>query len=112
MEMRRRASSRPERLLLTLYWLVSGYGLRASRALLSLIVLIVGSSALAVYLGFMGQGVPFSDALTFGLRSALSLQPSSQDLTTVGEALQILLRLLGPVLLGLALLSLRGRLKS
>jgi hypothetical protein len=37
----RRATPGGERLILWLYWLVSGYGLRASRALIALVVTVV-----------------------------------------------------------------------
>jgi uncharacterized protein YjbI with pentapeptide repeats len=48
MEMRRKATttSAPERFILSLYWLVSGYGLRASRALAALLVTVVLFAAL------------------------------------------------------------------
>jgi uncharacterized protein YjbI with pentapeptide repeats len=50
MEMRRHSSATPqmERALLTLYWLVSGYGLRGSRALVAL-VLCVAVAAVAFH---------------------------------------------------------------
>ncbi len=44
-------------------------------------------------------------------RATLSLTDSEVTLTAWGKLLQALLRLTGPVLLGLALLALRGRVK-
>jgi uncharacterized protein YjbI with pentapeptide repeats len=54
MEMRRNDKSAPlsERLILTLYWAMSGYGLRAFRALIWLVILIIGGTALFTLVGF------------------------------------------------------------
>nr|WP_019055429.1 hypothetical protein [Streptomyces prunicolor] len=59
MEMRRQDLKRPraERVLLSLYWAVSGYGLRASRAL----VWLLGAMVAAV-LVMMLWGLPKEDA--------------------------------------------------
>ena len=115
MEMRRRASSGFERIVVTLYWLVSGYGLRASRALVAL--------ALTVFLfawgldawGFTGNP-SYGDTLLFSAESTSSLfraptPPAGATLKDAGHVLQIGLRLLGPLFFGLALLALRGRVK-
>jgi hypothetical protein len=115
MEMRRLASStlRPERIILVAYWLVSGYGLRASRALVGLALTVV---VFAVSLEFWGFDAPhpFSKAMLFSLESTidiLRLPSNLPKLSAVGELLQIGLRLLGPLFFGLTLLSLRGRVK-
>jgi uncharacterized protein YjbI with pentapeptide repeats len=112
MEMRRHgASSRAERAILFLYWLISGYGLRASRALAALLVTIVVFAALFEAWGFVDDE-SYSGALLFSLESTTSLlRGKDQDLTTAGELVWIMLRLLGPVFFGLAILSLRGRVK-
>ena len=113
MEMRKHDETKPraERLIVWLYWLVSGYGLRASRALLSLLVTIVVFAALLYAWGFPSQR-SLVDALTFSAKSTTSLfRPPDQPLTTAGEWLNMVLRLLGPLFFGLALLSLRGRVK-
>jgi uncharacterized protein YjbI with pentapeptide repeats len=113
MEMRRFDKTKPqaERLILSLYWLVSGYGLRASRALLSLLVTILVFAALLYAWGFPSQR-SFLDAVTFSAESTTSLfRAPDRPLTLAGEWLQIGLRLLGPLFFGLALLSLRGRVK-
>jgi hypothetical protein len=61
--------------------------------------------------GFPSQR-SFLDALTFSAESTTSLfHPPERELTLAGEWLQIGLRLLGPFFFGLALLSLRGRVK-
>jgi uncharacterized protein YjbI with pentapeptide repeats len=116
MEMRRASPSAPrgERFILTLYWLVSGYGLRASRALLSWLITIAVFSFLLWWFGF-GARPPFVWALLFSAESTSSLfripETQSFSLNYAGEALQIPLRLLGPLFFGLVLLSIRGRVK-
>ena len=51
-------------------------------------------------------------ALTAASSAAVILRdPASQDLTRWRQALQIALRVLGPLLVGLALLAIRGRIK-
>ncbi len=54
MEMRRLAASprSVERLLLTAYWLVSGYGLRASRAVVALLLLLLLATVGFATVGF------------------------------------------------------------
>jgi hypothetical protein len=128
MEMRRRAPSRGgqadgqpsaasrgrvERGIVTAYWLVSGYGLRAWRALACLAV-ITALFAVAFHLvGFAKppQPVSYWTSLLYAFRATLSLPDTNVQLTAWGQLLQGMLRLTGPVLLGLALLALRGRVK-
>jgi uncharacterized protein YjbI with pentapeptide repeats len=142
---------RVERGVLTAYWLVSGYGLRAWRALAWLAVVLVAFAGLLVWGG--GYPPPASSpgarpaptttaptstatatttptspaaarstapivdrslvgALLYGARTIIGLNPSPPPpLTQFGEMLLIAVRLLGPLLLGLALLALRGRVK-
>ncbi|MFE2640779.1 pentapeptide repeat-containing protein [Streptomyces scopuliridis] len=147
MEMRRhgRKRSQAERWLLHAYWLLSGYGLRASRAL--------GWLALAMtttILLMMGFGLPqdspkqaatgtvppgggrvtfkmdkedprnptrdrftgerFDKALSVTLNSVV-FRSSGQDLTTAGGYIEMASRFSEPVLLGLAALAIRGRVK-
>jgi hypothetical protein len=117
MEMRRHARrgvSRTERWILTLYWLVSGYGLRASRALVALLATIVVFALLLWWVGFDPRP-SFTRSLLFSAGSTSSLfrvpETPGTSLSEAGEALQIALRLLGPLFFGLALFSLRGRVK-
>jgi hypothetical protein len=112
MEMRRHAADAwPERLLLTLYWLVSGYGLRAWRALAALTLVVLVCAFLFDAWGLERQA-SFGDALLFSVQSTTSLLRGPEAaLTTFGDWLWIALRLLGPILLALALLSLRGRVR-
>jgi uncharacterized protein YjbI with pentapeptide repeats len=147
MEMRRLASRadpphRFENVLLTAYWAVSGYGLRASRAFLALLLALAIGTLLFATVGFGrsektvyvvpkpptsadNQPVAYKqitvldgkpsvrDAAYYSVQSATSLlrEPTSEPLTTIGRITEITLRLLGPLLLGLAVLALRGRVK-
>ncbi|MFE7072655.1 pentapeptide repeat-containing protein [Streptomyces sp. NPDC057620] len=148
MEMRRHDTKRPraERTLLALYWAVSGYGLRASRALGWLLVAMS-----ATVLVMMLWGIPTGDPKpattgrltgqsislttdkpdpvnpTGSLRSRLTTErlekslrvvvnsvvfrSSGQDLTVTGTYAEMASRLTEPVLLGLAALAIRGRVK-
>lgn len=102
-----------ERGILWAYWLVSGYSLRAWRAVAWLAV-IAGLLALAFhYVGFAVPPHPVSywTSLLYAFRATLSLTDNEVKLTAWGGLLQGILRLTGPVLLGLALLALRGRVK-
>ncbi|MET8630560.1 hypothetical protein ABZW30_43845 [Kitasatospora sp. NPDC004669] len=98
---------------MTAYWLVSGYGLRAWRALTCLIA-VTATLALVFHLvGFARppQPVSYRTSLLYALRATLSLTDGEVQLTAWGKLLQAVLRLTGPVLLSLALLALRGRVK-
>jgi uncharacterized protein YjbI with pentapeptide repeats len=134
-----RTSPRAERFLLTLYWLVSGYGLRASRALAALVLAVALFTAGFHLYGFRDRVRPYAtrtelqpapampfppspgdvvdawgsfDAWTYsaGTATAVIGAPESQ-LTRAGQGMRIPLRVLGPLLLGLALLAIRGRVK-
>jgi uncharacterized protein YjbI with pentapeptide repeats len=148
MEMRRHDrdnTSCPERILLYGYWLLSGYGLRASRAAGWLIAAMIITVLL-----LMGCGLPqnsprqeasgnvpaggghvtftidkddpqnpthdrftgkrFEKALNVTLNSVI-FRSSGQDLTTAGTYIEMGSRLLEPILLALAVLAVRGRIK-
>jgi hypothetical protein len=125
MEMRRRTSlpergrrgrvrARSDRAILTAYWLVCGYGLKASRALITLLVAIaVGSLGLWAW-GF-APDPPYTRALLYSIESTSSLfrvpNAPGLDITYAGESIQIALRILGPVLIALTVLALRARVK-
>jgi uncharacterized protein YjbI with pentapeptide repeats len=125
MEMRRHArgnaSNRPgtrprgrvERGILTAYWLVSGYGLRAWRALAWLAILTAAFAVAFHLIGFTNPPQPDSywTSLLYSFRATLSLTDDDVKLTAWGKLLQALLRISGPLLLGLALLAVRGRVK-
>ncbi|MGY1672182.1 pentapeptide repeat-containing protein [Geodermatophilus sp. SYSU D00710] len=141
MEMRRFASAprSVERVLLTIYWAIGGYGLRATRALATLLLVIALGVVGFATVGFAPTprieyhpisqsaaeppiyrqvSVPaarpgWRTALDYSVDSATSLLRAGlpRPLTGVGRVIEIALRLLGPLLLGLAVLALRGRLK-
>jgi hypothetical protein len=148
MEMRRNDVKRPrvERALLVGYWAMSGYGLRASRAL-SWLLLAMTTTVLAMMLwglpqhdpepsstgSLTGQSIrlvtnepdsenpigPLHERLTTkrfekGLRVVMNsviFRSSAQNLTTAGTYTEMASRLTEPVLLGLAVLAVRGRVK-
>jgi uncharacterized protein YjbI with pentapeptide repeats len=117
MEMRRLSQATPlaERFVLWLYWLTSGYGLRGSRALTCLVVVVLTLAALFHAIGFYPSHPPtprpFWDSLLYTAESTVSLGSNNVALTAGGRTLRIVLRLTGPILLGLALLSVRNRVK-
>ncbi|MFF3350967.1 hypothetical protein [Streptomyces sp. NPDC002779] len=148
MEMRRHdrtGTTRAERGLLHGYWMLSGYGLRASRALGWL-----AAAMLVTIVLLMGFGLPrdspkqeatgtvplgggkvtfeidkanpknptrerltgerFEKALNVTLNSVV-FRSSGQDLTTAGSYIEMASRVTEPVLLGLAVLAIRNRVK-
>jgi uncharacterized protein YjbI with pentapeptide repeats len=138
MEMRRHAPTTQagERRILALYWALSGYGLRASRAIAALLLLLLLTTTGFATVGFAasqrteyhpiaGQAGAYAQTVTAGpkpgwaaaldhsLDSATSLlrTPEAPPLTQPGKVLEITLRLLGPLLLGLAVLAVRNRVK-
>jgi uncharacterized protein YjbI with pentapeptide repeats len=155
MEMRRLAGRKPaggaprrrmapiwaERTLLNGYWAVSGYGLRASRALITLVIVVTGSAMLYTSPTFATMVTPppriamidpttgvvtdtktpptsapkFWDALEYSARESISLLQSrgTSTITTTGAGtiLDFVLRLAGPVLLAFTVLALRARIR-
>jgi hypothetical protein len=131
-EMRRHDADTPraERLVLWVYWLLSGYALRAWRALAALVVVVVLAGVVLAFWGFPSAAPSFRpaavdrggalvyqqqaadpppglarlpDAIRFSARSATALlRGPDRALTPLGEWLEIGLRFMGPVLLGLA----------
>jgi hypothetical protein len=114
MEMRRRAASGVEGKLLWLYWIVSGYGLRASRALAALGITIIAFGLAYYVVGFKTDASLYRAGL-FSLESTSSLfrTPPTPNLalTPWGEVLQVVERLLGPLFFALIVLSVRARLR-
>jgi Pentapeptide repeats (9 copies) len=115
MEMRRAASRGGDRVLLWLYWLTSGYGLRAGRALMALAVVVATLAVAMQYAGFPGKPVGYLDALLYSLRSAVSVEVKTpalpEQVTRWGQLVRILLRVTGPLFVGLAILAVRNRVK-
>ncbi len=116
MEMRRHAGHRgSERWLLGWYWFLSGYGLRGSRALGGLVVLILSAALVLQYIGFPGQVPSYLYCALYAAGSVVSVTLASNHLPEVltgwGDIIRIVLRIAGPVMLGLAALAVRGRVK-
>jgi len=140
-EMRRHDSgtAKAERLILWAYWLLSGYALRAWRAFVALAAIIVFAGTVLAFWGFPDPAPSFRPAavdasgalvyqqqptdpppgleqltagIRFSARSATALlRGPDRALTPIGEWLEISLRFVGPLLLGLAVLSVRGRVR-
>ena len=104
---------RASRIVLAAYWLISGYGLRAWRSLVALAVVTALFAVAFHYIGFTTPPKPASywTSVLYAFRSTISLTDSQVVLTAWGSFFQALLRITGPVLLGLALLALRSRVK-
>jgi hypothetical protein len=113
MEMRRFAYRTPlaERFILYLYWLTSGYGLRGLRALAFLLLASAAATLLLQQVGFQDQG-SFEVAALYiaGAITRLSYVPTIA-LNGLGNSIRIAMSLLGPLLIGLAILSIRNRVK-
>ncbi|MFE6410119.1 pentapeptide repeat-containing protein [Streptomyces sp. NPDC057837] len=149
-EMRRHDTTRPrgERALLMAYWALSGYGLRATRALAWLGAAMAATIMVMVLWGLpaddpkptttgrevaVGQQVVlttdtpdpvnptgplteratterFEKALRVVINSVV-FRSSGQDLTTAGTYTEMTSRLAEPILLGLAVLAVRSRVK-
>lgn len=149
-EMRRQDTTRPfgERVLLTAYWALSGYGLRATRALAWLVAAMAVTIMAMVLWGLpvddpkprttgrqvsAGQNLelttdtpdprnptgPMDERVTTErfdkavrvVVNSVVFRSSGQDLTTFGTYTEMLSRLTEPVLLGLAVLAVRSRVK-
>jgi hypothetical protein len=147
MEMRRNDRRRPraERWLLWWYWLLSGYGLRASRALGWLIAAMATTVLVLLLVGLpnadpspqvsgtdhagqmqLSTSTPdpvltlpvnqrFTEAraekATLVVVNSVVFRSSGQNLTGWGTVVEMLSRIGEPVLLGLAALAIRGRVK-
>jgi hypothetical protein len=148
--MRRHDPTRPlgERALLSAYWALSGYGLRATRALAWLLLAIAVTITAMMLWGLpaddpeprtTGRQVPAGQRLTLTtgtpdprnpsgpLRERLTTErfeksarvvinsvvfrSSGQNLTTTGTYTEMISRFTEPVLLGLAVLAVRSRVK-
>jgi len=107
MEMRRHSTETPraERAILWVYWLLSGYGQRAARAIAALAVLI---ATVGTLLAVWGQPVAEAAQIAVG---AVVLREPGAELTEAGQWTVMVARVLGPVLLALAILAVRARVK-
>lgn len=144
MEMRRHSRETPasERSLLLAYWLLSGYGLRASRALLSLAAAMALTMVSLMWWGLPTK-VPLPEAtgtisdsrITLSTKkpdlainrqlmtlpradraarvviNSVIFRSSGQNLTRAGTYIEMGSRIFEPILLALALLAIRNRVK-
>jgi uncharacterized protein YjbI with pentapeptide repeats len=136
---RRRLAWFGEHAVLWLYWLLSGYGLRASRSLAWFAGLLAIASVAFSLWGLehrapepaqvsapsasQSQAIPtkrsthpahvtFDEALLSASEGVVGLPIDSRyTFTSAGRAIRIVVRLLGPFLLALALLAMRGRVR-
>ncbi len=100
-----------EWLLLWLYWLLSGYGQRAWRAFVTLGLVVAAASAALDRWGFQSP-TAYGDALRYTLRAASTLlRGSDVALTPTGDWIELVLRLIAPLLLALGLLAIRERVR-
>lgn len=134
-----RVVSRAERAIVSAYWALSGYGLRASRALTALVVLIAVFTVGFHLYGFRDRARPYASAAELRPQAKIAFPPPVRRaveglgsfeawtysagtataiigapdarLTQEGRAMRMVLRILGPLLIGLALLAIRGRVK-
>jgi uncharacterized protein YjbI with pentapeptide repeats len=125
MEMRRRSCARPsfDRTLLALYKCTSGYGLRASRALLTYLLVLLGTTLLlrretdwfvaSPTAAAGSSGLSFTstwDVFAIAARSSVSvLSANTNGLTAAGTILFIVLRLVGPATIALTILAVRAK---
>ena len=113
MEMRRHDATRPfgERVVLWAYWLVSGYGLRPLRSVACLAVVLVTATWLTQTYGLAEpDGRDWWAVFAVVAGSAVSLMgQATSALNTTGEMIRLATRLLTPLLIGLTLLAVRGR---
>jgi hypothetical protein len=104
------AATRARRVLLVLYAWFGGHGVRPTSPILALLALLGSGWEVAAHIGLNKGGT--IDALIFVMRSMLLL-PNSHNVTTTtaGDAIQVALRVLGPLLIGLIALGLRAQVK-
>jgi hypothetical protein len=101
---------------ISMYWAMSGYGLRAKRAFSWFIVIALIGTAMFMLNGFdldPSEGVleaSWAAGFTFTVRSMVSFfSPPEADLGVAGEWVQIMLRVLGPLLIAQVVLAVRER---
>jgi len=105
-----------DRAVIRAYWLLAGYGLRASRAFIALAAVTLLAAIPLGRHGFAPSHAhpshTYHEALVLALQSGISLlHPPETHLSATGQEIQIALRLAAPILLGLGALSLRSRVK-
>jgi hypothetical protein len=115
MEARRHSAATPraERWILAVYWLLSGHGQRAGRAIAAVFGLVAVVSVLLFTVGLPGPVAGWG-RLDQAIRIALGavvFRDAGQQLTSPGLWTVMIARFLGPVLLALGVLAVRARVK-
>lgn len=120
-QMRRWGENRASlRILLTLYWAVSGYGERFLLPLLWTILLFLTSTTAYLHWNLLKiHGTStivdwsgFSEAFLYSLRVMTLLKPTNfEPVGLPGDAIYTLQSILGPILIGLSALAIRQQLK-
>lgn len=110
---KRAGSSRAESVLLTTYWLVAGYGLRAWRPLVVLACVVALAAFGLDHIGFAAHHRGWWHSFVAALNSCTSLLHPQLDahLGHAGQAIEVTLRVAGPSLLGLIFFALRARVR-
>ncbi|MET8983934.1 hypothetical protein ABZW49_00655 [Nonomuraea wenchangensis] len=115
MEMRRLAAkklSTAEWYLLTVYWIASGYALRAWRALAILTATLLAGAILLPLHGYKSlPPATFLDSVLLLIQVSIGLERIPTTLTPIGIVIFILCRLALPALLALAIFALRNKIK-
>lgn len=117
MEMRRLGAPvlSAERLILKLYQVVAGYGLRATVPVLLTIALILGASGFLLAEGYSRTAAPtsYGASVVQTTEAVMSVLRGSDPagLRLRGQATIVALRVVIPVLVALAILAVRGRVK-
>jgi hypothetical protein len=103
-----------DRMILRAYWLLSGYGQRAGRAVAALGVLVAMVIGLLFAVGLPGEvawtWARVDQSLRIGM-GAVVFREAGQTLTSAGSWTVMVARFAGPVLLALAVLAIRARVK-
>lgn len=114
MEMRRSGARllSAEWSLLTLYWLISGYSLRAWRSFFAFLFVVWIGGTILHFKGYTDEHqLSQVDSVLAFTQVSLAIAKLPDDVTSLGSAVFILGRLLCPAFLALGVLALRGRVK-
>jgi hypothetical protein len=113
MEMRRynREAGLAERLIVWIYWLISGYGLRSLRAFVCLTLLMVICGIIMSFDGFSTGPANWQTGILYCISAPFPSVYGEISLTTLGRIVTVVVRVLSPILFAMGLLAIRGRVK-
>ncbi len=97
------------KLLLWLYWGVSGYGERIWPAVAWLVAIVFGCAALYLAAGIAPAG--YGSALLYSAQTSFLIRPGGYVLTEIAQWVRLVQIVVSPILLGLIALAIRQRLK-